>query len=133
MSMTYSLAIKQARANILASALAANGQSTITLYTGVAPDGVGEITDQAAVVTLTLDASPVASVESGVITLVPIEEQMILVTDTVGWARLADGAGTALADLAVGLLASGADLALPTLDLIAGSYLRLSNVQIREA
>lgn len=133
MSMTYSLAIKQARANILASALAANGQSTITLYTGVAPAGVGEITDQAAVVTLPLDVSPVASVESGVITLVPIEEQMILVTDTVGWARLADGAGTALADLAVGLLASGADLALPTLDLIAGSYLRLSNVQIREA
>jgi len=134
MTMTYSVAAKNARAQALASAIDAGASSgSLAIYTGSAPANVGAITDQALLVTLILPEPCSVGVASGILTLASIPEQMVQATGQAAWARLLDGDGNPLADMTVGVTGSGADIELPTVDLIQGSYVRITAGQIVEA
>ncbi len=133
MSLTYTTAVKNARANALVNQIdAASTPATIILYSGTAPIGVGAITTQVALVTLTLQKPCFASITNGVITLNAITEQMVQATGTAGFARLLDGDGVAIADMTIGINGSGEDIEIPTVDLIQGSYIRITTGQITE-
>jgi len=133
MTMTYSVAVKNARAQAVASAIdAGTGSGSLAIYTGSSPADVGAITDQVLLVTLTLPEPCAASIASGILTLNSIPEQMVQATGQAAWGRLLDGDGNPLADMAVGVTGSGADIELPTVDLIQGSYLRIPTGQIIE-
>jgi len=133
MSLTYTTAVKNARANALVNQIdVATNPATIILYSGTAPIGVGAITTQVALVTLPLQKPCYASITNGVITLNAIIEQMVQATGTAGFARLLDGDGIAIADMTIGINGSGEDIEIPTVNLIQGSYIRITTGQITE-
>ncbi len=134
MSLSYTVAVRNARAQALTNLIDASATAgSITIYTGTAPDGVGAITNQIALIVIPLSKPCVASITNGVINLAAITEQMVTVTGKAGWARIKNGDGVAIADLTIGLNGSGADIELPTLDLIQGAYIRITAGQITEA
>ena len=57
---------------------------------------------------------------------------MLQQTGQAGWSRIKNGDGLAIADMTVGINASGADIELPTIDLIQGAYIRITAGQITE-
>ena len=119
MSLTYTTAVKNVRAQALVGLIdAASNPGIMILYTGVAPVGVGTITSQQALVTLSLQKPCYATIENGVITLNSIAEQMVQTTGTAGFARLFDGNNVAIADMTIGVIGTGADIEIPTVDLI---------------
>lgn len=133
MSLTYTTAVKNVRAQALVGLIdAASNPGAMILYTGEAPVGVGTITSQQALVTLSLQKPCYATIENGVITLNSIAEQMVQTTGTTGFARLLDGNNVAIADMTIGVIGSGADIEIPTVDLIQGSYIRITAGQITE-
>lgn len=134
MSLIYSVAVRNARAQALTNLIdASSAAGSITIYSGVAPTGVGAITDQVALITIPLQKPCYSSITSGVITLSAITEQMVMTTGQAGWARITNGDGVAIADMSVGVNGSGADIELPTVDLIQGAYIRITAGQITEA
>lgn len=134
MSLSYSVAVKDARAHALTTLIDAGGSAgNITLYTGVAPVGVGDVTTQASLVVIQLQKPCYSSISNGVITLDAGIEQMVQVTGRAGWARIANSQGIAIADMTVGLTGSGSDIELPTLDFIQGAYIKVMAGQITEA
>lgn len=134
MSLSYTVAVRNARAQAFTNLIDASATAgSITIYTGTSPAGVGAITNQTALIVIPLSKPCVASITNGVITLAAITEQMVPVTGKAGWARIKNGDGVAIADLVVGLNGSGADIELPTLDLIQGAYIRITAGQITEA
>ena len=133
MSLTYTVAVQNARAQALTNLIDASATAgSITIYTGTPPAAVGTITDQVALITIPLQKPCYSSITSGVITLAAITEQMLLQTGQAGWARLKNGDGLAIADMTVGINGSGADIELPTVDLIQGAYIRITAGQITE-
>lgn len=134
MSLSYTVAVKNARAQALTNLIDASAAAgSITIYSGAAPTGVGAITDQVVLITIPLQKPCFSSITSGVITLAAITEQMVMTTGQAGWARIANGDGVAIADMSVGVNGSGADIELPTVDLIQGAYIRITAGQITEA
>lgn len=133
MTMSYSTDVKNARAQALVNKIdVATTPAKLILYSGVKPLGVGKVTDQVALVTLTLAKPCYTSISDGVIYLAAVPEQMVLTTGEVTWARIVTGADAPVGDVDVGITGSGADLMLPTTELIAGSYVRLTAGQLRE-
>lgn len=133
MSLSYTVAVKNARAQAFTNLIDASATAgSITIYTGTAPSGVGAITNQTALIVIPLQHPCVSSIANGVITLAAISEQMVPVTGKVGWARIKNGDGVAIADITVGLNGSGSDIELPTVDLIQGAYIRITAGQITE-
>jgi len=133
MSLTYTSDVKNARAQALVNQIdAGSSQASIILYTGSAPIDVGVITTELPLVTLTLPKPCYASIVNGVISLNVIPEQMVQATGAAGFARLLNGDGDAIADMTVGVNGSGEDIELPTVDLIQGSYIRITAGQITE-
>ena len=134
MTMAYTVAVKNARAQALANQIdASSSAGSLTIFTGVAPVGVGAITTQTALVAMPLQKPCSATISNGVLTLANITEQMVQTTGQAAWARLKNGDGVAIADMSVGLAGSGADIELPTISLIQGSYVRITAGQISEA
>ena len=134
MSLTYTVAVKNARAQALTNLIDASAAAgSITIYTGAAPAAAGAITTQLPLIVIPLQKPCFASIASGVITLDAITEQMVQTTGAAGWARIANGDGVAIADMSVGVNGSGADIELPTVNLIQGAYIRITAGQITEA
>lgn len=134
MSLTYTVAVRNARAQAMTNLIDASAAAgSITIYAGTAPAGVGAITNQIALITIPLSKPCYSSITSGVISLASISEQMVQITGHAGWARIANGDGVAIADMNVGITGSGADIELPTVDLIQGAYIRITAGQITEA
>ena len=132
--MISSTVVRNAQLQALASQIdGGHSAATLSLYAGVAPAGVGAITDQSLLVALPMDYPCANKIEYGVLTFGAVQEQMITGTGTVGFARICDSAGVPICDLTVGLSNSGADLVLPTVSLMAGAYLRLTGVTISGA
>ncbi len=134
MSLTYTTAVKNSRAQALANQIdASSAAGSLTIFTGAAPVGVGTVTTQTALVVMPLQKPCSASIANGILTLANITEQMVQTTGQAAWARLKNGDGVAIADMSVGLSGSGADIELPTVSLIQGSYVRITAGQISEA
>nr|WP_321238699.1 hypothetical protein [uncultured Tolumonas sp.] len=134
MSMRYSVDVKNARAQATANKIDAGASvGSLTIYSGVLPGTLGNVTTQTAILTLPLQKPCAAHIENGVTTLAAIAEQMVMVTGTAAWALIKNGDGVPVVDLLVGVNGSGADIELPTVDLIQGSYVRITAGQISEA
>lgn len=134
MSMRYSVDVKNARAQATANKIdAGTGTGSLTIYSGELPVTLGNVTTQTAIVTLPLQKPCAAIIENGVTTLAAIAEQMVMVTGTATWALIKNGDGTPVVDLLVGVNGSGADIELPTTDLIQGAFIRVTAGQISEA
>ena len=132
--MRYSADVKNARAQATANKIDAGaGAGSLTIYSGDLPATLGDITTQTALLTLPLQKPCAALIENGVTTLATIAEQMVMVTGTATWALIKNGDGVAVVDLLVGVSGSGADIELPTVDLIQASYVRVTAGQISEA
>lgn len=133
MTMNYTASVKNVRAQALASKIdAATDPAHMIIYSGARPLGVGAITDQVALVTLVLKKPCYTSITDGILYLDTIVEQMVMTSGHATWARIVDGSGTPVGDMDIGVAGSGADIVLPTVDLIQGSYVRITAGQIRE-
>lgn len=134
MSMRYSVDVKNARAQATANKIDTGAAAgSLTIYSGDLPMTLGDITTQTALLTLPLQKPCAAIIENGVTTLAAIAEQMVMVTGTAAWALIKNGDGIPVVDLLVGVNGSGADIELPTVDLIQGAYIRVTAGQISEA
>ncbi|WP_320152566.1 hypothetical protein [uncultured Tolumonas sp.] len=134
MSMRYSVDVKNARAQATANKIDVGaGAGSLTIYSGELPVTLGNITTQTAILTLPLQKPCAAIIENGVTTLAAIAEQMVMVTGTATWALIKNGDGIPVVDLLVGVNGSGADIELPTTDLIQGAFIRVTAGQISEA
>lgn len=134
MSMRYSVDVKNARAQATANKIDVGaGAGSLTIYSGELPVTLGNITTQTAILTLPLQKPCAAIIENGVTTLAAIAEQMVMVTGTATWALIKNGDGIPVVDLLVGVNGSGADIELPTTDLIQGAFIRVAAGQISEA
>jgi len=130
--MIMSTQVRNAQLQALATLIdAGNAAATLSLYTGMAPSGMGAITNQQLLVSMLMAYPCTSKIEYGVLTFAAIAEQMVTGTGLAGWARIADSTGVALCDLSVAV--SGADFNLPTVDLIAGAYLRITGAAISGA
>ena len=70
---------------------------------------------------------PATSISLGVMTALIDGRSTVIKDGRIGWVRLVDGDGVAVADYDVGLAGSGADFTLSTLDVNKDSALELSN------
>lgn len=131
--MRYSTDVKNARAQATASKIDIGATAgSLTIYSGELPAVLGNITTQNALLTLALQKPCAALIENGVITLAAIAEQMVMVTGTASFALIKNGDGVPVIDMPVGVNSSGADIELPTVDLIQGAYIRITAGQITE-
>lgn len=127
MTIKYANAVKVARLDATASLIdAAEGNASLQIYSGAAPAGVGDVTYQVLLATFAL-TRPGATVANGVLTANLSGRATVVADGRIGWARLIDGNGLALADYEVGLIGSGADLTMATLDVNKDSALEASS------
>jgi hypothetical protein len=99
----------------------------LRLYDGIAPDPPGSaITTQVMLADIPL-ALPCGAVANGVLTMtVPVEDGNIPASGTITWGRISDGAGVWVADIDVGLEASGAALELTATEVYQGGIVRVT-------
>ena len=117
---------------------AALSPGVLRIYTGTAPTDAGAVTEQRLLVALPLHDPCYSSIEFGSMVLATIPEQMVTNSGTVGWARLVDGDGNTVGDLTVGIkdqptIGTRYEIELPTMELIAGAYLRITGATIHGA
>lgn len=130
--MISSTQVRNAQLQALATLIdAGHAAATLSLYTGTAPSSVGAVTYQQLLVAMPMAYPCASKIEYGILTFADIHEQMVIGTGRAGWARITDSAGVAICDLTVAV--SGADFSLPTIDLIAGAYLRITGATITGA
>lgn len=105
--ITFPLAIKTARANVILNAIDAGaGDGTAKLYTGTPPANGGAITSQTLLGTLTC-ADPCGTVTDGVLTFTSLDATVAVADGTAGFLRFSDSTGSVVTDLVVGATGSG--------------------------
>ncbi len=132
--LTFAIALRTARAQLLADAIDSGsaGSATLKLYGGARPGSGGNISGQPLLITLPLAYPCAQTVTGGVLTLKAIAEAMVSGNGTITWGRIANRDGAFVADLTVGLPDCGADLQLPVLEVYQGAYIRINNPTITE-
>lgn len=73
-----------------------------------------------------------ADISNGVLTFNNLAESLVLLTDTVDSAVIVAADDSVLAEPSIGVTGSGAELTLPSLDLIQGSLLRITGWTVSE-
>ena len=130
MTIRYTTAVKNARMVATAAKIdAGSGNAKLIVYTGTAPASNGAVTYQEKLAEFTLQ-KPATSISFGVMTALIDGRATVLKDGRIGWVRLVDGDGVAVADYDVGLAGSGADLILATLDVNKDSALELSGAEL---
>ena len=130
MTIRYATSVKNARMVATAAKIdAGSGSAKLIFYTGTAPASNGAVTYQEKLAEFTLQ-KPATSISFGVMTALIDGRATVLKDGRIGWVRLVDGDGVAVADYDVGLAGSGADLILATLDVNKDSALELSGAEL---
>jgi hypothetical protein len=132
--LKFSDTVRTARAQVLATAIdtGSTGPATLKIYTGGRPAPGAAITSQQLLVTLQFQNPCAQSVTVGVLTLKPLAEQMAIGNGAPAWGRIFNRDGAFVADLDVGPPESGADLEIPTDELLAGALVRINIATITE-
>ena len=127
----YSTTVRNNRLQQIANAAdGGTGAATLTFYDGTQPATGGAATNALAVVTM---ADPAfAAPSGGSMSANAIATANITASGTATWARLADSAGTFVADFSVGATGSGADIELDNISLVAGGTIDVSSFTITE-
>lgn len=102
----------------------------IIILDGSVPDNVGDLTSQTELVSFSLQKPCYVSIENGVITIKPTNNELVMKSGIASFARITNGDGVGLIDINIGLIGSGADIQIPTLNIIKGSYIRMSSIKI---
>ena len=127
MTIRYATAVKNARMVATAAKIdAGSGNAKLIVYTGTVPASNGAVTYQEKLAEFTLQ-KPATSISFGVMTALIDGRATVIKDGRIGWVRLVDGDGVAVADYDVGLSGSGADLILATLDVNKDSALEASS------
>lgn len=110
---------------------AGSGAATIKLYTGTKPAGPDTaVTTQTLLGTLTC-SDPAGSVASRTLTFGAITQDSAAdATGTATWARLADSAGVAVADIDITVTGGGGFLQLNTTSIVIGGPILISSFVI---
>lgn len=123
--MDFSIAVKNARAQVLCDKIDENG-AKLVIYN--APQEV--------MCALDFKVPSKLSIVDGVLTFQTLEESMVLISDLVTNAKIISDTGETLANASMAEINddenSNADLKLPSLNLYAGSLLRLVGWTITE-
>lgn len=127
MIVTGSLAIRNARAVVHATALAGGA---IHFYGGAMPAG-GEA-PAGAYAGMVVLPSPAGDVAAGAFALIPNLEAMALTNVTITWARVVDAGNNWLYDMDCGLEGSGAALELDSVDVQAGGTITVQSLILIE-
>lgn len=134
MSLNFSTALRNARAEMIISALDAGvTPATIELYSGTKPAMTGAaITTQVLLGTCTL-SKPCAITLEGVVTFQPIVDAPIADnTGVISWARFLNGDGGFVADMNCGITGSTAMLIFNTLSVQAGGIISVTSGSLTE-
>ena len=132
-TIIYAQPVKIARANAVLGALdAAASPARLLVCSGAPPASVGAPVAESILVTLVLPKpSGVVNSESELV-LGVIPEAMIIAAGVAAWAQLQTGAGTPIANMAVGEIGSGAAIVLGETSLDVGSLLRITAAKLIE-
>ena len=113
MTIAYSTALKNARLDLVATAIDAGAAAgTVKIYDGTRPATGAAITTQTLLVTGTFSDPCAAAASAGTLTFSAITYGFAAATGTATWARIADSDGNFVADASVGTSGSGADFIL---------------------
>jgi len=122
--LAISAALNEARLRGVLAFLDTGGPGTVQVFAGIRP-ALGGDPEAPALVAITL-ALPAGSVADNVLTLTPTAEALVANTGLASWARLVNGAGELAFDCDVAETGGPGEITLPTLQLYAGGYSRLS-------
>lgn len=118
---------RTARATLLGTWLAGG---TLKVYTAPRPDAADAAVGSATLLAAVTFDTPGGTVTNGVWTADDLPDVTVAASGTAVWARLADSAGAAIADVSVGL--TGEAVTLADVDLVAGGLLRVTACAIAE-
>lgn len=104
----------------------------LTLYAGAAPPaGAAVPVDVLPLLSFPLP-SPAGEIRNGELLLAAINEQMVVRTGRAAFARVEDGAGRPVLDLDISAFGGGGAVQLATVDLLAGSIVRVTLAKLTE-
>lgn len=122
--MEISAELNNARLQAVADFLArGTGKATVDLMTAPQPEFGDEPTMVLATIELT---EPVGVVSGGALNISATPEAMAIGTGTVAWARVRNGEGVLAWDCEVSDTAGSAPIRMPTTQLFAGGFVRIS-------
>ncbi len=131
MSLTFSDALRNARANSLVQILDQYPPGTIELYVNTQPAPGGTPGDEPVAIIALQD--PCGTVSNGVLTFATTPPVQVLYSGTLHWARLRDGLGRWLLDGNVAVTGtSGAAFTMDNLVLFQGAFVFLYNATLTE-
>jgi hypothetical protein len=123
--LAISAALNEARLTGLLAFLDTGGPGTVQVFAGIRPT-LGGNPESPALVEITL-ALPAGIVADNVLTLTPTADALVVATGIASWARLVNGAGALAFDCDVSVTGGTGEITLPTLQLFAGGYSRLTS------
>jgi hypothetical protein len=126
MTVAFSTAVRNARANAVTTAV--GGSAILTLYNGTRPATGGTATTALCALTCNATFAPAAS--GGVLTLNSIANGTAGATGTATWARLTTSGGTFIADFDVNT--SGSDVNLASTSITSGETVSVTSATITE-
>jgi len=130
---TFSPAVRNARAQVIANALdAGSGPAQWQFYTGPQPAAGGALTTQTLLATVLL-TDPCGTVTDGVLTLTSAGDVLAVASGIIAWARFTDSAGTVVLDADVGTPGSGAAVTIDHPQVYAGGTVRIVSAALTEA
>ena len=124
--------IRNARLNVIRDAIDAGGSAgVLEIYSGSRPATGGAATTLLGTLTFSDPCAPDAS--GGELTFNSItEDSSADASGTASWARITDGDGTFVMDMAVGESGSGAQIILNTVTIVEGGPIRVTSGSIVE-
>lgn len=130
MALGMATTLRNARLDAINTAInAGSGAGTLKIYDGSRPATGGTATTLLATLTFSDPAAPAAS--GGVLTFSAIaSDSSADATGTATWARIADSAGTFVADCSVGT--SGTDIILNTAAIVSGAAVSVTSATLTE-
>lgn len=135
-TLRLSLLAKTSRLTCLADLIDAGGSSGATLcfYDGAQPPSPDvAITDQVALADIACPHPFAATIANGALVANPFDSQMGLVAGDATFCRLYNEAGDSVADLTVGLVASGANVEVSNTMFLPGVIIVVQSVTIIES
>ena len=123
------VAVRNAACDAITALIDVGGAGTLKVYTGAQPATPATAPSGTLLATLTFSATAFLGAAAGIDTADTITpDSSVDNTGTAGWFRIADGAGTAIADGEVGT--SGADLNFDSVSFVAGGTAAISSLTI---
>jgi hypothetical protein len=128
MAIGLKTSLRTARAQVILDAIDNGaGPGTLKLYTAPKPTTGGAVGAATLLGTLTF-AEPCGTVTTGTLTFSAIVKDSAADADgTATWARVADGVGTHVMDMTVGLVASGADVIMNNVVVVTGGEISITD------